>query len=257
MKRLFGIRLWLTVAMLLLPLPLIGDVIFEDGFEPPTAPLNDTGIDWGGNYPDGNNVTCTGETIAAQDCSHGRDATHNDDSDGHVGFSFTKLDANGNALPASASVWDCVRDEVTGLIWEVKTNDDGLRDTDNTYSWYNPDSSSNGGNSGVQNGGVCSGSACDTDAYAMAVNALPQALCGARDWRMPWLEELRSVVDYSRLLPAIDTAYFPLQRDWYVWSGLTSAGSPQSAWCVDFNNGGANSFWKGNTFSARLVRGGQ
>ena len=84
MKRLFGIRLWLTVAVFLLPLPLIGEVIFKDGFEYRIARLNDTGIDWGGDYPDGNNATCTGETITAQDCSNGRDVTHDDDSDGHA-----------------------------------------------------------------------------------------------------------------------------------------------------------------------------
>ncbi len=56
------------------------------------TPLNDTGITWGGDYPSGNNTTCTSNIAAPQDCNQGRDATHNDDSDGHAGFSFTKLD---------------------------------------------------------------------------------------------------------------------------------------------------------------------
>ena len=63
-----------------------------------SAPLNDTGITWGGSYPSGNNAGCTGEEIGAQDCSHGRDFTNNDNSDGHAGFSFTKLDASGLPL---------------------------------------------------------------------------------------------------------------------------------------------------------------
>lgn len=37
-----------------------------------TGTLNDTGITWGGEYPSGNNTDCTGDTISAQDCSHGR-----------------------------------------------------------------------------------------------------------------------------------------------------------------------------------------
>ena len=85
----------------------------------------------------GDSTACTSATtdISAQDCSHGRDATHNDDWDGHAGFSFTKLDRNGNPLPAAATSWSCVRDNVTGLTWEVKTNDGGIHDKDNTYWW--------------------------------------------------------------------------------------------------------------------------
>lgn len=223
----------------------------------PTAPLNDTGIDWGGNYPLGNNATCTGETIAGQDCSHGRDATHDDDSDGHAGFSFTKLDVSGNALPASASVWYCVRDEVTGLTWEGKTDDGGLRDTDNTYTWYNPDSSTNGGNAGTQNGGACTGSNCDTYSYVQAVNAGAEALCGVRDWRMPWKEELRSIVDYSRLNPAIDAGYFQFQRSSYVWSGSPYAGQSAYAWIVYFSHGFDAGDNRGSGNRVRLVRSGQ
>lgn len=213
---------------------------YRDNPAPPSQPvgLNDTGIDWGGNYPSGNNTTCTGETIAAQDCSHGRDATQDNDADGHAGFSFTKLDNNGNALPAAASSWSCVRDEVTGLTWEGKTDDGAMRDTDNTYTWYNPDPNTNGGNAGSQNGGACVGSNCDTYSYVQAVNSLPQALCGARDWRMPSMPELLSIVDYSRVFPTIDTVFFPYQRGDSVWSGSTYAPHPfLYARAVDFGRG--------------------
>lgn len=224
-----------------------------------TSPqLNDTGIDWGGNYPGGNNTTCTGETIAAQDCSHGRDVTHSNGSDGHAGFSFTKLDANGDALPASASEWVCVRDEVTGLTWEVKTDDNGLRDADNTYSWHNPDSNTSGGGLGPQNGGSCCGSLCDTYHYVQAVNA--QTLCGANDWRMPWREELRSIVDYGRYNPVIDTSYFPYPGAY--WSHSPDADPlpntlGKMAWTINFSNGLVASGHKYMDAKVRLVRGGQ
>ncbi|MFC1795732.1 hypothetical protein ACFL1V_01435 [Pseudomonadota bacterium] len=32
---------------------------------------------------------------------------------------------------------------------------------------------------------------------------------------------------------------------------------PRSKWCVDFINGGSNFLYSGNSFSVRLVRGGQ
>jgi len=57
--------------------------------------------------------------------------------------SYTKLDAQGNDLPDSATKWVMVRDNVTGLIWEVKQAGDGtknysnLHDADNTYTWQN------------------------------------------------------------------------------------------------------------------------
>lgn len=93
-------------------------------------PLNDTGITWGGEYPTGNNSGCTGVAIDAQDCSSGRDATHNNDSDGDAGFSYTKLDSKGDPLSDqsvtyASTPWACVQDNVTGLIWEVKTDDGG------------------------------------------------------------------------------------------------------------------------------------
>ncbi|MCP3952026.1 MAG: hypothetical protein GY697_07375, partial [Desulfobacterales bacterium] len=90
----------------------------------PYSLLNDTGIDWGGEYTSGNNSDCTSNTVP-QDCDQGRDASNNNNSDGHAGFSFTKLDANGNPLvdqsiDYATTPWSCVKDNVTGLVWEVK-----------------------------------------------------------------------------------------------------------------------------------------
>jgi hypothetical protein len=45
--------------------------------------------------------------------------------------SYTKLDAQGNELSSNASSWIMVRDNVTGLIWEIKTDDDSVHDKDN------------------------------------------------------------------------------------------------------------------------------
>src|SRR5690554_415962 len=108
------------------------------------SPLNDTGITQCGNYAfeggsgvSNNSVDCAtagstqttagtdanGDPVpVGQDAVYGRDATHNDDSDGHAGFSFTKLDANGDALADqtqdyATNPWACVKDNVTGLIW--------------------------------------------------------------------------------------------------------------------------------------------
>ena len=226
------------------------------------APLNDTGIVRCGDASS-NDLDCPVANYPGQDAEYGRDVTHNDPSDGHAGFSFTKLDANGRDLPASATNWSCVRDNVTGLIWEVKTDDGGLRDMDWTYTWYNPDPTSNGGDPGVQDGGTCEGSACDTYAYTQAVNA--QRLCNANDWILPAREELRSLISYDRVSPAIDANYFPRTvSDFFLTASIESLyrtedrhqGYGKYVWIFQFDE------WRGNIAPkdlrgrVRLVRKG-
>ena len=219
-----------------------------------TEPLNDTGIDWCANATQ-NFLVCPVAGFPEQDGDSGRDVTHHDDSDGHAGFSFTKLDGNGNPLSASAASWTCVRDNVTGLVWEIKTDDGGLRDKDSTYTWYNPDSTNNGGSAGYQNGGSCTGSACDTDGFVRAVNA--QGLCGTRDWRLPSAVELLSIVSDDRYYPAIDTDWFPNTQPGWFWSSSPTAGNSGYAWSVYFYDGGVGYGGKDGALYVRLVRGGQ
>ena len=225
----------------------------------PRTPLNDTGIDWCANGSS-NNLTCPVTDYPWQDAQDGRDKTHDNDSDGHAGFSFTKLAANGSALPANATSWSCVRDNVTGLIWEVKTDDGGLRDKDWTYSWYNPDAGTNGGSVGYSDwDNNCFNSArCDTHKFVADVNAA--GLCGARDWRLPDPRELMSIVDNSRYSPSIDTAYFPRTESSWFWSSSPDADGSDYAWMVTFDDGssgGVGSTYKDYDVHVRLVRGGQ
>ncbi len=221
----------------------------------PRRPLNDTGITGCANGSQ-NNLPCPVIGYPGQDAQYGRDHTANNDSDGHAGFSFTKLDGNGNPLAASATSWSCVRDNVTGLTWEVKTNDGRLRDKDWTYTWYNPDSTTNGGFAGYQNGGSCAGSHCDTHAFAQAVNS--QGLCGARDWRLPTDLELLSIVSNDRYNPTIDTAWFPNTQASSFWSSSPLAGGDGHAWYVYFSYGGDGfGYYKDYPRYVRLVRGGQ
>ena len=216
--------------------------------------LNDTGITWGGNYSSGNNTTCIGETIAEQDCSKGRDAqaaagTLSKVGGGQAGFDFTKLDANGNALAASATSWSCVRDNHTGLVWEVKTTDGGIHDASNTYRW--------GGKTALLTG-TFGTQYNDWDTLVDGSNA-GSGLCGFTDWRVPAREELRSIVNYNQANPAIDTAYFPNIGSDAYWSASPNANYSSYAWGVYFRNGygSDDSISRGYTRRVRLVRGGQ
>ncbi|MCI5117625.1 MAG: DUF1566 domain-containing protein, partial [Candidatus Electrothrix sp. LOE1_4_5] len=246
---------------------------------PVTGALNDTGITWSGNYESGNNTACVASTtpdgdnvVAAQDCSHGRDATHNDDSDGHAGFSYTKLDSNGVALANqnadyATTPWACVKDNVTGLIWEVKTDDGGLHDKDDKYTWYNTDPATNGGADGIDGAtndtcfGYSSGIAatyCNTQAYVNRVNA--SGWCGASNWRMPTRKELEGIIKYNYLFFMINTDYFPNQASSLFlgyWSGSSYAANSDDAWYVDFFYGLSSARNRSVNDAVRLVRSGQ
>jgi hypothetical protein len=168
---------------------------------------------------------------------------------------FIKLNAHGKPVNDPGATWDCVLDRKTALIWEVKATL-GLRHRDNTYTWYNPNSQANGGVAGYRNGGLCTGSACDTQSYIDAVNR--SGLCGFHHWRLPDREELRSLVDY-RLpppKPTIDRSYFPHSLPRFYWSASADANDSDSAWGIGFTFGYDYSYFKSDLGYVRLVTTG-
>lgn len=255
----------------------------------PTGLINDTGVSWCTNLT---NTTWVNFAVCStvnwlsklwgtvQDAWFGRDAqalakTLNKTGAGVAGFDFTKLGPDGQPLAVQTGIWsesgsaaagtrwDCVRDNNTGLFWEVKRNDAShLRHYLFQYTWYNDQTASNGGFPGLEVGGSCiglSGAACNTQAYRLAVNQLPpgQALCGFRDWRMPTREELRNMAHTgSTLAPAVDGAFFPNTSSGYHWSGSSDVSDPQSAWGISFTLGDDFFDTKNAAYPIRLVRSG-
>ena len=238
-----------------------------------TKPLNDTGITFCGGVTTGNNNPCLGTDPAGQDKNYGRDAaavagalTKVGGSAGAVGggpngFDFSKIANNGSVIPASAALgtaptdWACTRDNVTGLIWEVKTTS-GLRSQAHTYTWYMTNGPN--GNNGTVSGGTCAITGrCDTEKFVADVNAA--GLCGAASgWRMPTVKELEGVVDYGRTSPSIDPSYFPNTPSWRAWSSSPLAlGTSYYAWSVNFSFGDASAGPPTFINFVRLVRVGQ
>ncbi|KJV07399.1 hypothetical protein VZ94_04770 [Methylocucumis oryzae] len=85
--------------------------------------LNDTGVTACSDYTD--TRSCPVNNFPGQDAEFGRDRLQFNDSNGVAGFNFTKIGPDGEALPVTATRWNCVKDEMTGLMWEVKTRDGG------------------------------------------------------------------------------------------------------------------------------------
>jgi len=87
------------------------------------AALNDTGVTGCTDFTN-LNQPCPVATLPNQDADQGRDADARNGlltkaGFGEAGFDFTKLDGNGAALPDNTAAWNCIKDNVTGLTWEV------------------------------------------------------------------------------------------------------------------------------------------
>ncbi|TNC80901.1 MAG: hypothetical protein C9356_12310 [Oleiphilus sp.] len=234
------------------------------------AKMNDTGF---GNFlHDGALSAQPSPTLPNQDASYGRDAGFPNENDGRRGFSFTKLDANGNELPISANA-TCIRDNTSGVVYELKTQSFPLetlydeqterystthnwRANNYLYTWYNPlsEGSGTGGSIGAHNNllrdryvdldGYCAFRpdvanryyplACNTYVYLNELNLT--GLCGIKTWRLPRAEELRSVIDYELAFfghDGIDESMFTYSATGSYFTASPSAEFEGSAWCFE------------------------
>ena len=150
----------------------------------------------------------------------------------------------------------CVEDLRTGLTWELKSDQPGLHDWRNTYSWFNPTQAHHELDyRGTQDGGACAGSECDT--WALVVAANEEAICGYNDWRMPSKDEFFSISDVrkAKTPPTTVIEYFPLTKSDEYWSANDYSFQPDSAWVWNFLHGHDRVDWKKSPKFVRLVRG--
>lgn len=269
----------LAMVLLALPTAVLAQTspLFADGFESEQLGggasgndfINDSGVGWCATAS-AINLPCPQPGWPQQDGERGRDALAATGSlpkigGGRAGFDFTKVSSQGVMLPASATQWACVHDEVTGLTWELKHDGGGgARDYRNRFSWYDPNPATNGGHPGSPGGtSTCNnslnGAACNTYEYVRHINAV--GLCGENDWRMPSHRELLSIVDRSAYSPRVDTDYFKpffvnsLQGPYSYWTA-TPAANGQGAWWVNFSNTGVSNATNASLNWIMLVRGG-
>lgn len=229
--------------------------------------INDTGITK--CYSNSLIIDCDDAIYPSQDAEFGRDsiATIIDKTGASQfntidSFDYTKLDSNGGELSNDTAITpSCIRDNVTGLIWQIKENS---TTAEYKYTWFYPDGST-GGNDGVvgnANGTCPSTTDCGLETYVQEVNA--KVYCGATNWRVPNFLELQSLVNFglSSTDGVIDLWAFndlPLSNSpttLYFWSSETSAsgGGHATSWVINFLTGNDNSLPKSTPAYVRLVR---
>lgn len=82
-------------------------------------------------------------------------------------------------------------------------------------------------------------------------------LGGYSDWRLPNINELKSIVDRDKYDPAIVSGFTNVTSYDYYWSSSTDKHYDDNAWIVYFSNGNVNNDYKVNSFYVRCVRAGE
>jgi len=81
-------------------------------------------------------------------------------------------------------------------------------------------------------------------------------LGGYDDWRLPNINEFKTIIDRSRYNPAIVLAFEYISSSYY-WSSTTVENGHENAWFVHFDNGYVSYSNKDNHSYVRCVRAGQ
>jgi PKD repeat protein len=222
-----------------------------------TGLLPDTGVTANQCYQAGSDVlvSCTSAGAIAlnaqQDGMIGRDVSNPDNADGNLGFSYSTV--------GNYPVTDCVKDNITGLMWEGKPAT-GLRAASNMYTNFDDPTAAQiwDGTAHVNPTQEQIDAATNTVGYKNTVNA--SALCGYTDWRLPTVDELQSLVDYSRVVfpkPTIDITWFPNTANNLYWSASAYVTStyvpyPVLAWYIDFGTGRVDCYIHGRSQPGRV-----
>lgn len=108
--------------------------------------------------------------------------------------------------------------------------------------------------------GSCSTGSIATYNWSSAISYCEGLTLGGRiDWRLPNINELKSIVDYAKpSTPTIDLNAFPNTQNGTngtYWSSNTYAQTTNNVWVVFFSFGGTGNGSKTNSYFVRCVTG--
>ena len=161
-----------------------------------------------------------------------------------------KVSNSGEILALNTESWSCVLDDKQSLFWEVKSAEEGVQYSLNTYTWFDGES---GRDNGTFSKNCYWGKSCNTLSFTADVNKAN--LCGYADWRLPSLDELNTIVDYyGESDTLINTDFFPNTQMNTYWTSVSVTNNPKLAFEVPFFYGGSKAREKTIDTFVRLVR---
>ena len=163
----------------------------------------------------------------------------------------TRYSEVANASGGTYALTECVKDNITGLIWEGKTASPATtRLGSSIYTNYDSTSSAQKSD-GTNPTQTEIDASTNSIGYKNEVNT--SALCGFTDWRLPTKEELQGILASSGS-PWIDTTWFPNTQAWGYWTSSPYVGDSGYAWGVNFNFGYVYDNYRSSNNRVRLVR---
>ena len=168
---------------------------------------------------------------------------------------WQKLTAKGQPLAPWAGPWSCVLDKQSGLIWEVKTDNESIHDGYWSYSWFD-------GRAGQANMGDCYFESERCDTLDLIRRANREAQCGITNWRLPTAKELQSLLYHQGKTgdALIEKGFFPHTKHGDYWSGQAQQALTSSfrhlgygALAVNFGTGETTALPYRNAAFVRLV----
>lgn len=158
--------------------------------------LNDTGsVLYFTDEDNTKNVTTSPPSFPGQDAAFGLDQTENDPKQGNS-FILTKIDSKGNKVSDTATEWNCVLDERSGLVWEVKSSEQSsIQYKDRMFALELDNFTPFSTDVDLATCNTEGDSICSTKDYVEHINSIK--LCGKSDWRLPRFHELYNLIDFG------------------------------------------------------------
>ena len=180
--------------------------------------------------------------------------------DGYPNPDAFGVSGHGPALDYTDNGDGTFTDNNTKFMWEIKDDAGGVHDVDNNYTWTDTTDGEFTDPDGTlftdfleKLNNRCDGdetTACTSNADCVNIG---NGLCGHagyRDWCIPNIKQLQSIVNYSKFIPA---SSFPgLTAAPFYWSATTIVFSTDEAWGVSFDSGNVS---LGNKFGTARARG--